>query len=306
MARDQNIELATDYAEANEGEDDDVGYYGNFNHYQRENAWCKPTLVRFCIIALMFQCLFAPLWFASQDKLTGKAKGGQNSTTTTGSAALGNWTTLPPVSTTVGDHVDNGNGDAGNPHAVFNTTMGVFTAELFLDRMPITVSNFIDLCQSGFYAGLHFHRVIDHFMIQFGCPYSKDPESMQAGRGGPPERPYINLQTKEMLDRDNGRIKDEFITYDGNEPGTLSMANTGQPNSGGSQFFINVHNNSYLNWWTKTPNRHPVFGKVIAGYDAVVAISRVPRTDGDRPLTPIMMYNITIAGLASEGNIASE
>ena len=62
--------------------------------------------------------------------------------------------------------------------------MGSFTAELYLDSMPITASNFIDLANQGFYNGLHFHRVIDNFMLQFGCPHSKDPKSRRAGTGG--------------------------------------------------------------------------------------------------------------------------
>merc|ERR1711871_1930475 len=74
---------------------------------------------------------------------------------------------------------------AGNPTAVFETTLGTFSAELYLDRVPRTASNFIDLAQSGFYNGLHFHRVIPGFMNQFGCPYSKDPHSPDAGTGNP-------------------------------------------------------------------------------------------------------------------------
>src|SRR3954462_3032955 len=112
-----------------------------------------------------------------------------------------------------------------NPTAVCETSLGSFTVELFVDKMPITAGNFVDLAKSGFYDGLHFHRVINKFMIQFGCPHSKDPNSSRAGTGGPP----------------HGTIQDEFRddAKISNEPGTLSMANTGAPNSGGSQFFIN-------------------------------------------------------------------
>ena len=111
-----------------------------------------------------------------------------------------------------------------NPTATFETSMGTFKAEIFLEELPITGGNFVALAKDGFYDGLHFHRVIKNFMIQFGCPHSKDPESGRAGTGGPP----------------HGTIADEHL--DGakfsNDPGTLSMANTGSPNSGGSQFFI--------------------------------------------------------------------
>ena len=75
-----------------------------------------------------------------------------------------------------------------NPTAVFNTSLGSFTAEIFEAEMPITATNFINLVQSGFYNGLHFHRVINKpqpFMIQFGCPHSKDPKSRLCGTGGP-------------------------------------------------------------------------------------------------------------------------
>ena len=82
---------------------------------------------------------------------------------------------------------------AGNPTAKFETSMGTFTAEIYLDRVPRTASNFVDLAKRGFYDGLHFHRVIDGFMDQFGCPYSKDPTSGRAGTGGPPDGTFVNL-----------------------------------------------------------------------------------------------------------------
>ena len=105
-----------------------------------------------------------------------------------------------------------------NPIAIFETSMGQFTAEIFLEEMPITAENFIRLVNDGFYNGLHFHRVIDNFMVQFGCPHSRNPKSDQNGRGGP-----------------GWRIADEHTHRISNKPGTLSMANSG-PNSGGSQF----------------------------------------------------------------------
>ena len=83
-----------------------------------------------------------------------------------------------------------------NPTAVFKTSAGSFTVELFVNEMPITASNFIDLAQSGFYNGLHFHRVIPNFMAQFGCPYSRDLSgaSGRPGTGGPAaDSTYKNL-----------------------------------------------------------------------------------------------------------------
>ena len=167
-----------------------------------------------------------------------------------------------------------------NPTATFETTLGSFTAELYMDKMPITAGNFISLARSGFYDGLHFHRVIKNFMLQFGCPFSKDPNSPRAGTGGP-----------------HGTIQDEFPPEHklSNEPGTLSMANTGRPNSGGSQFFVNTVHNSYLDWFnTSTPSKHPVFGKVISGMDVVNTIGNTRTGQGDRPVTPVMMIKITI------------
>ena len=167
-----------------------------------------------------------------------------------------------------------------NPTATFETSMGTFTAEIYLDKMPITAKNFLDLAKSGFYDGLHFHRVINNFMLQFGCPYSKVPASPRAGTGGPP----------------HGTIADEFTAKLSNEPYTLSMANTGRPNSGGSQFFINTVHNRYLDWFDpSTPSKHPVFGKIIDGFDVVDAIGGTRTDPRDRPVQPIQVTRITIA-----------
>ena len=167
-----------------------------------------------------------------------------------------------------------------NPKAIFDTNKGQFTAEIFRDEMPITAENFITLAQSGFYDGLHFHRIIDGFMIQFGCPHSKDPNSPRCGTGGPP----------------HGTIEDEHPENAkfSNEPGTLSMANTGRPNSGGSQFFINTSHNSYLDWFAPGPSKHPVFGRIIDGSDIVEAIGKAQTGAGDRPVEPIQVKSITI------------
>lgn len=167
----------------------------------------------------------------------------------------------------------------GNPTAEFQTTMGNFTIELFQDQMPITAGNFIQLAKDGFYDGLHFHRVIPNFMVQFGCPHSKDPNDPRAGTGGPP----------------HGRIQDEFTAQLSNERGTLSMANTGQPNSGGSQFFINTVHNSYLDWFTAGRSKHPVFGKVISGMEIVDQIGSAPRNAQDRPTTPIQVVKVSVS-----------
>jgi cyclophilin family peptidyl-prolyl cis-trans isomerase len=169
-----------------------------------------------------------------------------------------------------------------NPTATFSTTLGDFTVELLADKMPITAANFVKLAQNGFYDGLHFHRVIDKFMVQFGCPHSKDPNSPRAGTG---DSPYGPLQDEHPAD---AKIS--------NARGTLSMANTGRPNSGSCQFFINVVDNPYLDWFSPGPSKHPVFGKVTEGMDVVDKISKAPRNANDRPNTPIKMNKITVSG----------
>jgi cyclophilin family peptidyl-prolyl cis-trans isomerase len=166
-----------------------------------------------------------------------------------------------------------------NPIAKFETSMGSFEAEIYVDKMPITANNFIRLVNEGFYNGLHFHRVIKDFMNQFGCPHSKDPSSSRAGTG---DSPY-------------GAIPDEHPAEHrlSNEAGTLSMANAG-PQSGSCQFFINTVHNSYLDYFTPGPSKHPVFGKVTSGMDVVQAINATPTNTGDRPSTPVKMISVTV------------
>mmetsp|Transcript_15237 Transcript_15237/g.49525 ORF Transcript_15237/g.49525 Transcript_15237/m.49525 type:complete len:246 (-) Transcript_15237:63-800(-) len=176
-----------------------------------------------------------------------------------------------------------------NPIATFNTSYGSFKAEIYLDRVPRTASNFIDLARSGFYDGLHVHRVVPGFMAQFGCPESRDPRSPLQGVGGPPDGAFVNLVTNETEQRSNGGlIADEHVDRTSNGPGTLSMANTGAPDSGGSQFFFNVGGNAQLDWFSPGPSRHVVFGALVdsAAYETAVAISRVRADDDDRPAEP--------------------
>jgi peptidyl-prolyl cis-trans isomerase A (cyclophilin A) len=152
-----------------------------------------------------------------------------------------------------------------NRNAQFRTNMGEFTVELFEDKAPITTKNFVDLIEKGFYDGLTFHRVIDGFMIQGGCPSG-------TGTGGP-----------------GYKIKDEFdkdLRHD--SAGILSMANAG-PNSGGSQFFITLAATPWLD------NKHAVFGKVTKGMDVVEKIGKVKTGGGDRPLSPVVVENIKLS-----------
>ena len=167
-----------------------------------------------------------------------------------------------------------------NPTATLETSLGTITVELFTDLMPETAGNFVSLAKSGFYDGLHFHRVIQSFMVQFGCPHSKDPNSSRAGTGDGP----------------NGRIPDEHPENAklSNEPGTLAMANTGQPNTGSCQFFINTAHNDYLDWFSAGPSKHPVFGKVTDGIDVLAKIESTPTEAGDRPATPVQMVRVQV------------
>ena len=167
-----------------------------------------------------------------------------------------------------------------NPTAVFETSHGTFKAEIYRDEMPITAGNFIKLVNDGFYNGLHFHRVIPQFMLQFGCPHSKDPRSPRAGTGGPP----------------HGNIQDEFLpeAQFSNEPGTLSMANTGRPNSGRSHVSEHTDHHHDLDWFnTQTPSKHPVFGKVSDGMDVVHAIEKLGSRSGT-VREPVQMVSVTI------------
>ena len=137
-----------------------------------------------------------------------------------------------------------------NPVATFETSMGTFKAEIYTDQMPITAGNFVKLAESGFYNGLHFHRVKKDFMIQFGCPESKDPHSPWAGTGGP-----------------GYAIPDEHTARLSNEVGTLSMANSG-PNTNGSQFFMCFDKFPHLD------NKHVVFGRVTGGFEVLGKMER--------------------------------
>jgi peptidylprolyl isomerase len=142
------------------------------------------------------------------------------------------------------------------------TSMGEIVLRLRSD-MPITAGNFEKLVRKGFYNGSIFHRIIDKFMIQGGDPTG-------TGRGGP-----------------GFTIKDEFAAKNRNVRGTIAMANAG-PNTGGSQFFINLVDNTYLD------RKHPVFGEVIQGMDIVDAIAKVPTDSNDRPKTPVRIVKAEV------------
>lgn len=162
-----------------------------------------------------------------------------------------------------------------NPIVRFESSLGTFDVEVLVEEMPLTGGNFMRLVRDGFYDGLHVHRVIDGFMVQFGCPHSRDPKSHRAGTG---DSPY-------------GTIRDEFLATAKltNAAGTLSMANVGDPNSGSCQFFMNTVDNNYLDWFTPGPSRHPVFAKIIRGFDVVQSMEKVATDSDDRPRKPLQV-----------------
>ena len=144
------------------------------------------------------------------------------------------------------------------------TNMGDIAIELY-DDMPITAGNFERLVKQGFYNGVIFHRIIDGFMIQGG-------DSKGTGMGGP-----------------GYTIKDELTHKEGNKNnrGTISMANAG-PNTGGSQFFINLVDNNFLD------SKHPAFGEIIEGMNVVDKISKVKTDANDKPIEEVKIIKAEI------------
>ena len=145
---------------------------------------------------------------------------------------------------------------------LLKTSMGDIILQLYED-MPITAGNFQKLVEKGFYDGTVFHRIISGFMIQGGDPTG-------TGCGGP-----------------GYAIKDEFTRKNKNDRGTISMANA-RPNTGGSQFFINLVNNNFLD------SKHPVFGKVVEGLDVVDALGKVKTGANDKPVKEVKIESAKV------------
>jgi cyclophilin family peptidyl-prolyl cis-trans isomerase len=169
---------------------------------------------------------------------------------------------------------------AGNPTVEIKTNLGAMTVELYPDKAPETVKNFLEYAQSGFYDGTLFHRVIDGFMIQgggFDATYNQKPT----------RAPIRN-------EADNG-LK--------NLPYTLAMARTGDPHSATAQFFINVAANGFLDFRAANARGYgyAVFGAVTKGQDVAARIAKVKTGAGgpfqsDVPQSPVVIEKVTVAG----------
>ncbi len=165
-----------------------------------------------------------------------------------------------------------------NPVATFKTSLGSFEVELFADKSPLTVANFVQYAQSGFYANTIFHRVIPGFMVQGG--------GMVSG-----------LKEKDT----KAAIKNEADNGVPNDRGSIAMARTSEPHSATSQFFINLVNNKPLDHKAKDAGGwgYCAFGKVSSGMDVVDAIAKVET--GNRyphqnvPKTDVVIESVTVA-----------
>jgi len=170
---------------------------------------------------------------------------------------------------------------AQNPRVEFKTSMGSFALELYPDKAPKTVANFIQYVNSGFYNGTIFHRVIDGFMIQGG--------GFEPGMREKPTRPPIENEAGLAL---KGGLK--------NELGTVAMARTPNPHSATAQFFINVKNNGFLDYREPSPQGfgYAVFGRVVEGMDTVLRISKSPTATVEQhqnvPQRPILIESVSL------------
>lgn len=164
-----------------------------------------------------------------------------------------------------------------NPSVEFETSQGNFTVELYPEKAPKTVANFLQYVKDGFYENTIFHRVISRFMIQ----------------GGGFERDLTEKNTREPIanESNNGLL---------NEPGTIAMARTMDPNSATAQFFVNLADNQFLNYTSPDPEQigYCVFGKVTSGFEVVQKIGLSPTTsmgrNADVPIKSITIKSVKL------------
>ncbi|ODS97213.1 MAG: peptidylprolyl isomerase [Lautropia sp. SCN 69-89] len=178
--------------------------------------------------------------------------------------------------------VPDGAGAAPNPQVLVKTSMGEFVIELYPDKAPLSVANFLQYVNDGFYAGTIFHRVIGSFMIQ-GGGFTAD---LYKGQMRPkPTRAPIAIESRNGLKNDTGWV---------------AMARTADPNSATSQFFINVVDNAGLNHPQPDGHGYAVFGKVVSGMDVVNAIRKV-RTGSVGPYQDVPVDAVVIDSMAVIG-----
>jgi cyclophilin family peptidyl-prolyl cis-trans isomerase len=171
---------------------------------------------------------------------------------------------------------------AADPQVEIKTNVGTIRLELYPDKAPITVENFLKYVQDGHYDGTIFHRVIVNFMIQ----------------GGGFDRSYQQKKTREPIRNEAERAVKAGLK---NEIGTIAMARTSNPNSATAQFFINVNDNTPLNWGDARGdgNGYAVFGKVVAGLEVVGTIANLPTGAAgpfqrDVPRDPVIIEKMTV------------
>ena len=176
-----------------------------------------------------------------------------------------------------------GSAFAQNPRVEMKTNRGLIQIELYQDKAPKTVANFLQYAKEGYYTGTLFHRVIDNFMVQ-GGGFDKD------------------MREK----RTRGPIENEATNQLKNEFGTLAMARTTAPHSASAQFFINLKHNEFLNFREPTTQGfgYAVFGRVVQGMDIVAAIAKMRTgragTHSDVPIEPIIIEAITVIANTQE------
>ena len=170
---------------------------------------------------------------------------------------------------------------AQNPRVEVKTTAGNFAIELYPDKAPKTVANFLQYANSGFYNGTIFHRVIDGFMIQ----------------GGGFEPGMREKTTRAPIENEAGPALKAGLK---NELGTVAMARTPNPHSATAQFFINVKDNGFLDYREPSPRGfgYAVFGRVVEGMDTVLRISKAPTTTVEQhqnvPQRPVLIESVSL------------
>ena len=153
---------------------------------------------------------------------------------------------------------------AAGPYALISTSAGEIVAQLFPASAPKTVANFVNLAGAGFFNGLVWHRIVRGFVIQTGDPLTKNSGGNRRMWGTGGSEQTVPLEISSLR----------------NEPGTLGMARSQDPNSGSSQFFINLANNDFLD------GGYTVFGRVVSGMEVAMSLGSLPVDSSEQPLVP--------------------